>query len=119
MSLNNYIPTSLIGCAYKILSKILATRLRKVLDGLISQNQSAFIRDKYILDGVVILNEVIAETKRKKIKCMLFKIDFENVYESVDWKFLGSMMEYFKFSRKWRNWILECVSQDMLQFLLT
>lgn len=42
-SLSDYRPISLIGCSYKILAKILASRLSKVLDGLISENQSALI----------------------------------------------------------------------------
>lgn len=41
-SLTNYCPTSLIGCMYKIVSKLLANRMRKVIDSIISLNQSAF-----------------------------------------------------------------------------
>lgn len=59
MPLSEYRPISLIGCIYKVLSNILVARLSKVLDGLISQNQSVFIGERYILDGGVILNEAI------------------------------------------------------------
>lgn len=62
-SLNEFRPISLIGCIYKILSKILAARLRKVLDDLISVNQSAFVGNRHILDGVVVINEAIDEAK--------------------------------------------------------
>lgn len=75
-SLNNFCPISLIGCIYKILSKILARRLRRVLNDIILENQSAFIGDRYILDGVVIVNEAIDEAKRKGLKRVFLKVDF-------------------------------------------
>lgn len=59
-----------------MLSKIIVTRLSRVLNKLISQNQSAFVGSRFILDGVVILNEAIDVVKRRKLECMVFKIDF-------------------------------------------
>ncbi|GJU24193.1 RNA-directed DNA polymerase, eukaryota, reverse transcriptase zinc-binding domain protein [Tanacetum coccineum] len=52
-------PISLIGCQYKIIGKILANRLSKVIGSCISSEQSAFIKGRNILDGPLVLNEVI------------------------------------------------------------
>lgn len=83
-------PISLIGCMYKVLSKVLANRLRKVMNVLISYGQLAFIMGRQILDGILIANVVIDEAKRKKKEVVFFKVDFEKAYDSVSWSFLDS-----------------------------
>lgn len=65
---------------------------------------------RYILDGVVILNESIEEAKRNNSQRMFFKIDFAKAYDIVEWGFLEELMEFFNFDRKWINWILECIT---------
>lgn len=51
----------------------------------------------------MILNEVVDEAIRKKIKRVIFKVDFEKAYDSVDWSFLDEMMAGFQFRAKWRK----------------
>ncbi|GKV32816.1 hypothetical protein SLEP1_g41389 [Rubroshorea leprosula] len=79
--IEDYRPISLIGVMYKILAKLLANRLRKVLDKIIGEQQMAFIKGRQLLDGVIIANEVIEEVKRKKKNSFLFKVDFEKAYD--------------------------------------
>ncbi|MCI15543.1 transposon TX1 putative protein, partial [Trifolium medium] len=77
-----------IGSVYKILAKVLATRLGQVMGKLISSNQSAFIKGRLLVDGVLALNEVVDFVKRARKKCLIFKVDFEKAYDSVNWNFL-------------------------------
>ncbi|GKA12764.1 putative RNA-directed DNA polymerase, eukaryota, reverse transcriptase zinc-binding domain protein, partial [Tanacetum coccineum] len=65
--IKDFRPISLIGFQYKIVAKILANRLSKVMDSIISHEQSAFISGRQILDGPLILSEVIECTWRKWI----------------------------------------------------
>lgn len=58
-------PVSLLGCLYKIIAKLLAYRLKKVLDSDISTNQSAFLVNRNILDEIVVIKEVVNFTKKK------------------------------------------------------
>lgn len=67
-SLNEYRSISLLGCLYKIISKLLADRLKKVLLEVISCNQSAFLANINILDGMVVINEVVDYVKKIKEK---------------------------------------------------
>lgn len=85
----DYRPISLIGCLYKILSKLLACRLQKVMQFVISYQQSAFIKGRQILDSVLIANELVDEAKKLKKKCLMFKVDFTKAYDSVSWVFFG------------------------------
>jgi hypothetical protein len=46
---------------------------------------------RHILESVVVLHETIHELHRKKMDGVLFKIDFEKVYEKVKWSFLQKL----------------------------
>jgi hypothetical protein len=101
----DYRPICLIGCMYKIVSKLLANRLKRVLGKVISTCQSAFLHSRQILDGVVVLNEIIDLAKRRKDNCLLFKVDFERAYDTVSWSFLERMMIKMGFKEGWLRWM--------------
>lgn len=64
--LEDYIPILLVSCLYKIVSKMLATRLKRVIGGLISSSQPTFIPSRQILDGGVVANEILDLDKKDK-----------------------------------------------------
>lgn len=70
-SLGEYRPISLVGSLYKIQSKVLAGRLKKVLRRVISKQQNTYLPKRKILDGVVVINELVDWAKRKKESCLL------------------------------------------------
>jgi len=63
---------------------VLANRLRIIIGRVISETQTAFVKDRQILDGILIANEVVDEAKKLRKELMLFKVDFEKAYDSVD-----------------------------------
>nr|GFA43167.1 putative RNA-directed DNA polymerase, eukaryota, reverse transcriptase zinc-binding domain protein [Tanacetum cinerariifolium] len=85
---SDFRPISLIGSIYKVITKVLANRLGTVIADLVSNTQSAFIKNRQILDGPFILNEIISWCKRKKKQSLIFKVDFAKAYDSVRWDFL-------------------------------
>lgn len=96
--LADFLPISLVGCMYKVLAKVLADRLRSVMGFVESNSQSAFVRGKQILDGILIANEVVDEARRMNNELLLFKVDFEKAYDSVDLNYLNSVMVNMNFS---------------------
>ena len=56
-------PISLVSSVYKILSKVLANRLRMVVGNVVSDSQYAFIKDRQIMDGILIANELVDDAK--------------------------------------------------------
>ena len=74
----------MVGCLYKIVSKILSLRLKKVISKVIDHRQSSFLKGMRILDNVLMAIEVLEEVKRKKKSCVLFKVDYEKAYDSVN-----------------------------------
>nr|XP_043639311.1 uncharacterized protein LOC122610385 [Erigeron canadensis] len=89
----------------KVICKVLSNRLKKVLGSVISSNQTAFLGERNIIDGPLILNEVMPWARKKNKKMFAFKIDFEKAYDNVNWKFLISVMEWMGFLSKWCKWI--------------
>ena len=53
---------------------------------------------------------MVDEAHRLKKELLLFKVDFEKAYDSVDWGYLDALMERMSFPVLWRKWIKECIS---------
>ncbi|XP_071719506.1 uncharacterized protein [Rutidosis leptorrhynchoides] len=114
----DYRPISLIGIQYKILAKILASRLSLVIDSVISNNQSAFVKGRQILDGPLIINELVDWCKRKKKQAMLLKVDFEKAFDSISWEYLISMLGFLGFGKRWILWIKGCLMSSRASVLV-
>lgn len=63
--LNEYMPICLIGCLYKILSKILASRLSNVIGIFVSKNHTTFVPNRNTLDGLLVVNQFLEERERE------------------------------------------------------
>jgi len=80
-----------------VLAKVLANKLRQVVSSVVSDSQSTFIKGKKNLDGILIANEAVDEAKRMHKELLLFKVDFEKAYDSVDLKYLDTVMANMNF----------------------
>ncbi|KAK2640774.1 hypothetical protein Ddye_022537 [Dipteronia dyeriana] len=87
-SLKDYKPISLVGSIYKVVAKILANRLKRVMNALIGKTQMAFVNKRQIVDSFVIAEEVIYSWKKDGKGGLLVKLYFEKAYNSVDHDFL-------------------------------
>lgn len=62
---------------YKVVAKILASRLRNVIGKVISKTQTSFVPGRQILDDILLENKILDYTKRENKSCMMFKVDFD------------------------------------------
>ncbi|GJV20320.1 RNA-directed DNA polymerase, eukaryota, reverse transcriptase zinc-binding domain protein, partial [Tanacetum coccineum] len=115
---SNFRPISLIGCQYKITGKLLANRLVMVIDLIVSLGQSAFIKVRRILDGPMMLSEIIAHFKATRRKLMMFKVDFEKAYDSLSWEFLFEVMNKMGFTINWFTWVKATLASSRASMLL-
>ncbi|GJT77559.1 RNA-directed DNA polymerase, eukaryota [Tanacetum coccineum] len=111
-------PISLIGSLYKIIAKVLANRLVDKLGSIVNEVQSAFVKDRQILDGPFILDELIQWCKKKRKHLLVFKVDFEKAFDSVRWDFLDDLLFKFGFGGKWRKWIQSCLRSSRGSIIL-
>ncbi|KAK2444918.1 hypothetical protein QL285_015908 [Trifolium repens] len=117
-SLGDFRPISLLGCIYKLVAKVLVARLAKVIGDLIPNTQSAFIKGRQLVDGVLVVSEVIDYAKKSRKECLIFKVDFEKAYDSVDWGFLDYMLRRFGFGEKWCAWMKACICSGNMSVLV-
>lgn len=80
-------PIGLLHYLYKLVTKTLTLRLEKIADKLIHSNQTAFMKGRNIMSGIMILHEILHETKRKKEIGIILKLDFEKAYGHVELSF--------------------------------
>ncbi|KAJ0700669.1 putative RNA-directed DNA polymerase [Helianthus annuus] len=106
ITLSDFRPISLVGVVNKIISKVLANRMKGVLKCVVSSVQSAFISDRNIIDGPLIINEVVGWAKKSGKNLFVFKADIEKAYDTLNWKFLISVLTHMGFPAKWRNWVM-------------
>ena len=118
--MNQFRPIALCNVVYKIISKILAFRLKTMLPKFISPWQGAFVPRRLIEDNSIIAFEVINAMKKSKGKLgyIALKMDMEKAYDRMEWSFLLKIMEILGFNAQWISLIRECISSPSFSILI-
>ncbi|XP_057719433.1 uncharacterized protein LOC130933842 [Arachis stenosperma] len=113
-TLNQLQPISCCNFIYKIISKVLVIRLRRIIDAIVSPIQSAFVGGRLIQDNLVIVQKMFHALNRKgwhASRNLAVKIDMNKAYDRVEWSFLEATLKAFGFNLHWVKLIMMCVSQ--------
>ncbi|GAA0156366.1 hypothetical protein LIER_38260 [Lithospermum erythrorhizon] len=114
-------PISLCNIIAKIISKVMANRLRLVLMKIISETQIAFLPGRIISNNILIAHEVMHYMNHNKLGAnpsMTIKLDMSKAYDRVEWSFLEAVMKKLGFYKVWVDWIMCIVSSVSYSFIL-
>ena len=103
--LKNWRPLSLLNVDYKIATKTLALRLKKVLPQVINNAQTGYIEGRFIGQNIRQISDILSFTAEQNIEGIATFIDFEKAFDSLEWEFLSKAIETFNFGSDFKRWI--------------
>ena len=89
--LENWRPISLVNVDAKIMSKVIASRIKNVLPSIIHHNQTGYVKDCYIGETIRSIFDTMEFTDTKNVSGLMIFIDFQKAFDSVEWSRLYSM----------------------------
>ena len=113
-NIKNWRPLSLLNTDYKIAAKAIANRIKLVLSDIINNDQTGFLKGRFIGENVHLRDSVIRYTAEKNIPGLLLFIDFEKAFDSLERPFILDSLRYFGFGSSLINWVkvLYCKSES-------
>ncbi len=103
--LKNWRPISLLPVDYKIVSKVLAMRVEKIIHKLINTDQSGFVKGRFIVESVRTIQDNLDFTKQKNIPGLLLFLDFEKAFDSVQWDYRFDTLKVMNFGPDFINYV--------------
>ena len=103
--MENWRPISLINVDAKIISKVIAARVKNVLPSIIHHNQTGYVKDRYIGETVRSIFDIMEFTDYENIPGILIFIDFRKAFDTLEWRYLFSCLKAFNFGPDLINWV--------------
>ena len=94
--LSNWRPISLLNVDYKIASKVIANRIKSVLQTIINETQTGFMKGRYIGENIRLIFELLDNTDEYNIPGLLFFSDFEKAFDSVNHEYMYQCLEHLE-----------------------
>ena len=111
-------PISLCNIGYKIITKIMAIRIKGILHKIIPVNQGAFIEGRKIWDNIILVQEAIHSCLWNRVRGMVVKIDIADAFDRVRHAFLLHVMRKFGFNPAFIRWVKDYISEPWIAPLI-
>lgn len=105
-------PIALCNVVYKVVTKIVAQRMRTIMPYVVSANQSSFIPGRSTIDNILVLQETIHSFKQLKGKkgFMIMKLDLEKAYDRLEWRFVMETLDCLGMPDNIKSLLFHCMS---------
>ena len=104
-NLSNWRPISLLNVDYKIKTKAIANRIKKVLKILIDSCQTGIIKWRFIGENIRLLFDIIEYTEENDIPWILFYTDFENSFDGINHDYIAEILNLFNYDQDLKSWV--------------
>lgn len=115
-----YRPINLCNSIYKLITKIIANRIKPIISKIIGQTQTNFQQCKRASDNAIIVQETLTyfQKKKGKISNMLLKLDLEKTFDRLEWSFFEKTLLFFNFSTSLIKLIMSCITTSSTSILI-
>ena len=110
-------PISLCNLLYKLISKVIATRLKPFLDSHISIEQYGFLKNWQIVEPIGIVQEALHTVKTKDTCALILKLDLVKAFDQVNWSFIRLILIQIGVPLLAVNWIMACLTSSTFAVL--
>ena len=104
-------PIACCNVLYKIISKMICSRLTEILPSLVNQVQSAFVQNRVIFHNIFLCQDIMKQYRRRNgpARCTV-KVDLRKAYDSIHWEFIRDLLVQLEFPQKFIDWSMLCVT---------
>ena len=103
--LENLRPISLLNVDYKILTRVIAKRIEKVLPTIINPDQTGYVKGRYIGENIRLIQNIMFFAKNVNIPGIAIFLDFRKSFDTIEWNYLLSALKIFNFGTDILRWI--------------
>ena len=102
--LKNWRPISLLNTDYKILTGVLALRMKKVLPDIIEQTQKGFLKERFIGENTRLVYDIMDYLNKTNKAGLLLLVDFEKAFDTLEWPYLKTVLKQYNFGDDFIQW---------------
>lgn len=115
---SDYRPIACCNVLFKAITKILTNRLQTVLPSTIDDVQGAFIKQRSIIDNILVCQGLVRNYNRDKAppRCLI-KMDIKKAYDTIEWSFIEEVLRGLRFPNQFIEWIMVCISTPKFTLL--
>ena len=95
--LENWRPLTLMNTDHKVLAKLLAIRIKPLMEKLVSDNQTGYMKGRFIGSNVCRIMDLLHYVESKDMECLLFSLDFRKCFDTIEFSAVKGTLEYFNF----------------------
>jgi hypothetical protein len=117
-NLKNFRPIAFCNVIYKIISKVIAIRLKPIIPFIISKEKSCYVEGRKIMDSVILVHEIIHLLKRTRTLAMLLKLDLSKYFDKLRWQYMRALLAAFGFTKDWISWTMNLISPTLFSILI-
>lgn len=119
--LSDFRPISLCNYVFKVASKLMSSRLKRVLPTLISENQTAFVKGRLIYDNILIAHELLHALRTRDVvssEFLAIKTDMMKAFDRLEWPFIEKTLRLLGFNEAWISRIMICITTVSYRVLI-